>query len=411
LAALPKVTPDPTAGFKGQFAPEFRLVLACVHWPLRPQDSEEIRHLTSQPIDWQWFERILNIHQVLPLAYRSLRAAAPKSIPPELAARLHNDVMLGAHRSLSQAAELVRLVKQFEDRGIEVTALKGVPLSILAYKNPAMRECFDLDLLISPAGVFEAERILLESGYRRISPKARLTPKRWKYHLKYYKDFTYYSEVQGFAVEVHYRLFKSALLPLQSEDEALSTARIPLASSTVTALCGDDLFLYLCVHGAIHAWVILKWLADLGALLSAMTDEDLKRMIARSLRIGAAAELSAALILLHRFLGIDRRSADLPGEADPFVHRIVSFSNLSLTRNDYCQGIEKRPGFGMFLYTLGLRPSWSYRRRCLADNVVYPKDWELIDLPDALFPLYLGLRPFSWLMRHRPSTTLKFRKR
>ena len=375
--------------------------MACIHWPLHAQDSDEIRRLTSQPIDWQWFGRIINVHQVVPLAYRSLRAAAPNSIPPELASKLHDDVMASTRRSLTQAAELARLVKQFEDGGIRVTALKGVPLSILAYENPAMRECLDVDLLISPADVVEAERILLGSDYQRTSPKANLTPKRLKYYSRYYKDFTYYSNAQGFAVELHWRLFKSALMPLQSENDQPSTTRIPLASSGVTTLSDGDLFLYLCLHGALHAWVILKWLADVAALLSAMTDEDLERTIARALRIGAAAELSAALILLYRFLGIDRRSADLPGEADALVNRIVTFSSISLTRNDYCHGIEERPRLRTFLYTLLLRPSWSYRLRCLADNAVYPKDWELIDLPDGLFPLYLGLRPISWLVRGR----------
>ena len=387
-----------------RFAPEFRLVLACVHWPLRALDREEIRRLSAGPIDWDWFVRIIDAHQILPLVYRNLRDAAPNSIPREVASQLHHDVMLDAQRSLAQAAELAKLVKQFEDAGIGVTTLKGVPLSVLAYGNPAMRKCFDLDLVISPSDVFEAERILTRSGYGRTSPRANLTPKRLKYYLKYYKDFTYDSEARGLAVELHWRLFKSAVMPLQSNSDPPSTMRMSLGSSAVTTLSGDDLLLYLCVHGAIHAWAILKWLADLGALLSAMTEEDLTRAIARASRRGGAAEMSAALILLHRFLGIDRRGGDLPGEADATVRRIVKFSTDGLTRNEYCQGLADRPGLQMFVYTFLLRPSWTYRRQCLIDNAVFPKDWELIDLPDALFPLYLGMRPFSWLMRRRLSS-------
>jgi hypothetical protein len=404
LAALPDISATSASEPAERFAPEFRLVLACIHWPLRGQDRDEIQRLTAAPIDWNWFVRIINTHQILPLVYRSLRDAAPNSTPCEVASQLYDGVMLDAQRSLVQAAELVDLVKQFEDAGIRVTTLKGVPLSVLAYGNPAMRKCFDLDLLISPSDVFEAQRILTRSGYGRVSPRANLTPRRLKYYLKYYKDFTYYSEARGLAVELHWRLFKSAVMPLQSDSDPPSTTRISLGSSAVTTLSGDDLLLYLCVHGAIHAWAILKWLADLGALLSAMTDEDMTRAIARASSLGGAAEMGAALILLHRFLGIDRRSEDLPGEADATVRRIVKFSSDGLMRNEYCQRLEDRPGIPMFVYTFLLRPSWTYRGQCLIDNAVFPKDWELIDLPDALFPLYLGIRPFSWLMRRRLSS-------
>ena len=390
----------PSIQTTSRFAPEFQLALACIRWPLSTYDREDILALATAPLDWLWFIRIVRNHQILPLVYRNLREAAAGSMPCDAASTLHSEAMLNARRSLSQAAELVRIVSLLEQAGLGVTTLKGVPLSILAFDDPAMRSCLDIDLLIAPADIFEAERVLLEAGYHKTVPKD-LTPKRLKYYLRYYKDFTYYSNTSGLSIELHWRLFKSAEMPMQSSNDPPSTLPVNLGSQAVEALSGHDLFLYLCVHGAIHAWALLKWLADVGALLNKMTAQGLEEMTARASALEVSAELSAALILLKRLLGLDRSCEGLLRESNPAVRRIVNFSMTRLTANDYCDTLQDAPGIRSFVYTLFLRPSWSYRSGCLIDNAILPKDWELINLPDMLFPLYLGVRPVSWLMRRQ----------
>ena len=49
-------------------------------------------------------------------------------------------------------------------------------------------------------------------------------------------------------------------------EEKYAFARVWAHHATLGA---DDLFAYLCAHGAYHAWFRLKWLADIGALLAA----------------------------------------------------------------------------------------------------------------------------------------------
>ena len=114
------------------------------------------------------------------------------------------------------------------------------------------------------------------------------------------------------------------------------------------------------------------------------------------------AELRATLILMDSFLAVERPSVELPRERDRVVERIVEMAHRLLTTNGYCLEVHRLPRLGMFLYDLRLRSSWRYRSEDLRRSAVFPNDWELIDLPDSLFPLYAAVRPISWLVRHLP---------
>ena len=50
---------------------------------------------------------------------------------------------------------------------------------------------------------------------------------------------------------------------------------VDLGSERIATLPPSRLLLYLCVHGALDGWLRLKWLADIGALVHAMTPEQL----------------------------------------------------------------------------------------------------------------------------------------
>ena len=179
----------------------------------------------------------------------------------------------------------------------------------------------------------------------------------------------------------------------------LRRCRYRLARVPTSTLSPNELFLYLCVHGAIHGWPILIWLADIATMLCVMTVEDLRSIAAIASQRHLMAEFHAALILVDSLLAVERPSIELPRRPDPVTERIVAMSRRLLTTRDYCLEITDLPRFGMFFYDLGIRPSWRFRSEDIQRALVFPDDWDLVDLPDALFPLYAAVRPVSWLMR------------
>ena len=306
-------------------------------------------------------------------------------------------------QSMSQAAELVRVVESVRNAGFEIAALKGLSLSVLAYRNLAMRSPGDIDLLVSETAVFEVEHIIKGLGYSRLEPKTELTPRRLRHYLRYHKHFTYFSQRTGTPLELHWRLFDNITFLKETELKFPLTEPVEVGSAVVNTLSRNELFLYLCVHGAVHGWPILKWLADLGAMLSIMEKDDVSNVVVLAKERGAEAELRAALILVNLFLAVEPPPfAGLPTEMIPVSERIVEMGQRLLTAGDYCLEIHRLPKWAMFLYDLRLRSSWRYWSDDLRRALIHPPDWDQINLPDTLFPLYLFVRPVSWLLRHSP---------
>lgn len=65
----------------------------------------------------------------------------------------------------------------------------------------------------------------------------------------------------------------------------------------------EELFAYLCVHGASSAWFRLKWLTDTAAFLHGRSSEDIEHLYTRSQALGAGRAAGQALLLADAIYG------------------------------------------------------------------------------------------------------------
>jgi hypothetical protein len=179
---------------------------------------------------------------------------------------------------------------------------------------------------------------------------------------------------------------------------------VEVGTRVLKTLARIDLFLYLCVHGAIHRFAILKWIADIAAMLRAMTREEFAQVVARASSLGVTAEMVAALVLIERMLAVSAPCPIVSGKADAQAMRIVEASYAMLSKGESSRTALQLSRIPRLIYRLRLRSRWRYRREQMLGVAIRPADWDVIDLPDALFWLYLGLAPFGWLLRHESST-------
>ena len=135
-------------------------------------------------------------------------------------------------------------------------------------------------------------------------------------------------------VEIHWRLFSSAFMWSESGDEPLSTMSVEVGTRALKTLSRIDLFLYLCVHGAIHRFAILKWIADIAAMLRAMTREQFAQVVARASSLGVIAEMNAALNLIEGMLSVSAPCPIASGKADSQAMWIVEASYATLTKGE-----------------------------------------------------------------------------
>lgn len=375
---------------------EFALVLACVRWPLDPLQGELIHELAQQPLHWPHLLRIVEHHQVTPLVARNLEPCAG-SVPPEIMARLRAEAAANARTCFRNASELAAIAQLFRAHELEFRIFKGAPLAIAAFGDVTLRAAGDIDLLVRVDDLPAADSLLRGLGYLRLETEAQTTPRRMRSYLAHQKDFSYQQPETGSMIDLHWRLFRNPRYPTNGGLEEVGMAWVRMGPEQLPTFSAQCLFLYLCVHGALDGWLRLKWLADVGALLRAASDEDLDSLAEAARARSVATEFGAAVHLCREYLGFDRLPARCLPADSPKVARILRFAGEQMSAHNYCPDRLRVRSTAWLANELSLSGSFRSRTEIIERSLFRPRVWQKISLPDTLFPLYAVLSPFEWL--------------
>jgi hypothetical protein len=242
----------------------------------------------------------VNRQRVAGLAYAAL-GSAEVALPPAIAEKLTAQARRITGRNLSYAAETIRLQRAFEAANIPVLVLKGIALAKLAYGSLQSKDTRDIDLLIAPDNVEAALRLLQSEGYTLSYPADHLSETQRRAVFRYAREVQLSRRDHKLRVELQWRATNNPLL-LKGVDAHSPAQFVRLDDGTsVRTLAQKDLFAYLCVHGAQHAWSRLKWLADLNAL-TVTADGGIEPIYRHAQRVGAAFCAGQALLLCNRLL-------------------------------------------------------------------------------------------------------------
>lgn len=380
--------------------PEFFLVAACCRWPPSEPRTQAIRAAALTSVDWPRLLRIVKQHRVWGLAHDGVaRAGVP--LPAEIARELRAEAVALTQRSLAIAAEVLRLQHRFEEAGVPIILFKGPSLAMLAYGDLSLKHSMDIDILVAAAR-FEAATLVLEkAGYALIEPFRSLTPSQLELLKRYRKDWGFLAQERNMLVELHWKLSYSPLLlghigpdsPVQS---------VGIAQSQFRTFCFEDLFVYLCVHGARHGWAQLSWLADLAALLSARGNRDIESLYRTAQGVGAGRCAGQALLLCERLLGLElpvtlarelQQSAILA-----FLEALVLYAMLGGGAKLERRALSFR-SYGVFLSVFFLGHSWRNALYEFRQRLISASDLMALKLPNWLSWLYPILRLPMWIWR------------
>ncbi len=277
---------------------EFAVAVACCRWTYSGEGADEVRSLAAA-VDWGAFLRTCRRHRVQGLAWHAL-SGLQVPLPTPLQIALSGDARTIADQGLRAARESLRLASAFQSAGVPLLFLKGLAVGKLAYGNPFLKMSSDIDLLVHPADVPRAASIFGELGYRLEVPGEASSLVRWHGSRKE----SVWRGGDRLIVELHGRVAdQPELLPtigVSSPSQMVSIA----PGVDLATLADEELFAYLCVHGASSAWFRLKWITDLGALLRQCDAEDIDRLYARSQQLGADRAAAQALLLAEQLFGI-----------------------------------------------------------------------------------------------------------
>jgi hypothetical protein len=274
---------------------------------------------------------------------------------------------------------------------------------VLAFGNLGLRGSQDIDVLVPYETLPAATALIARAGYRRYDPPPGVSDAQLRLLLPLRKDLGFVHEETGRRIELHWRLFLNP--HAVTEASVMAAPRVvPLTGAAgLRTLSDDDLFAYLCMHGALHWWNRLKWLADVNALMAAAPEGGVERLVRAAEARGAGRAAAQALLLSRRLLG-----TPLPAPLMAALDKIATVRWLEATalRAMTAGGGERDPHDARFGTTRGslstflLSPSWRYRLAELNLHLTNQTDVLTVALPQRLRFLYPLLRLPLWVWRH-----------
>lgn len=385
---------------------ELALVVACCRWPPSLSRIDAVRAAASQPIDWDAFERVVSRHRVVGLVHEGLHQAKIE-VTPGLRARLVKSVLVAGYTALAMGRETLRLQEVFDEAGLPNLSVKGPGLAPLAYGTLGIKQSSDIDLLITPDSAAAARRLLVKLGYE-VSMPGEFGNVRAFNDLKFAR-FVQFAQEAGFLnstlnvrVDLHWRLDNNSVL-LPGVSALSETQAVGLANRGLRTLKDDELFAYLCVHGARHGWARLKWLADLNAFLARREPTQIEQLYRHAVNLEARRPAGAALLLCRKLLGLtlpDRLLGELC--ADPFVRQLMANSLHCITYRRGEAEFSRYTTAGMRVFfshfILASKPDYFWKE--MHRKLVHPVDAARIMLPQRLTFLFYLLRFPMWLWRN-----------
>jgi hypothetical protein len=382
---------------------ELRLILSCLRVSAGQDCGPQIRALSERVEDWGKLMRLAERHRVIPFVYKGLKSAKEVKIPKDLLTDLKKGSQLNSQSVLVKSAQLVQIIKHFQAAGVSVLPFKGPTTAMLAYGDVGLRHFSDLDIMVAPNHLWEAERILFDQGFRRTIPHFEMTCKQWPVFFRNTHHLVYVHFASELRVDLHWRFGENRyLFPIGFDDLWRDRQILQLGGVSIPTFGNEHTMLLLCTHGANHTWLALFWLNDVARLAAQKSIIDWPKLMKISKRMGTNRMLAEGLILSCLLLGspLPEHIKDWAATDKGAVrHMKISFQRMSSF--DHCSYKPfTRSYFSNMFHGILLRkdPRYSlvFATRILTAG---QEKWERSPLLAAFIPFYTAVRGIRWFLR------------
>jgi hypothetical protein len=382
-------------------APAFRLMfatswLAPPNW--RQNQESAIREAVAANLDWAEYIRLVDRHRTPALSCAALKRIPDLKIPPSAVQQLQKRSDACRMQAIRNSLLLAEVLKLFARAAIPAMPLKGPILSHDLYADVGLRHSKDLDIACTVDDLARAQTCLEEAGWEHDSLWTPPTPRLWQSMLRHDQELAFTHPQTRVHLEIHWRDQWGALNLAQ--DRWTRSSPSLWQQSPYQAMHPVDRTLYLCGHGADHAWTRAKWLGDL-ARIHAEGSVDWQAVLLEARRLHQERALLACLLLLQQLYALPLPNlAGDPWQALPTFLLAQPLQILqSCEEPDVSGASTTLPNFlRHHRYNRLLHPHKPLRRS-LAEMLYSRPDHHRLPLPDSLFWAYAPLRPILWFWR------------
>lgn len=380
----PVTRTEPTAGL----IPEMRLLLACARRQMRPPHRQRACTAIARGVDWDRVILLADAHGVLPLL-AGHATNGDVDVPAAPLDRLRERATANARHSLKLAAELVTVVRACAEHHIALLPLKGPVLAQSIYGSVALRQIRDLDFLVHEADLPPVIRVLEKLGYGMDR-----APDAWSRRSTHHVAGRHPTE--RVRIELHHCL----VMPRGRRRWSLETFAPRLITKdfmgvTILAFSAEDELVYLCEHGAGHAWSRLEWVVTVAELMRSHV-HDWERVWTWAGQWNAVRRVRAGMMLANEL--IDERSDQGQAGTDAWA----SAANRAAVQRLIDEPTRiKATAFESLAYQFRTDSTAAGRLVRAWKTLIVPTadDAVEIELPRRLWALHYLVRPFRLLRR------------
>lgn len=324
---------------------------------------------------------------VAPLIYRNLKGL--EGVPPDVAERLKNIYLRSVRDNLHHARETVRILRMLGEAGIEAIPLKGSIASEMLLGDPGLYPAGDIDILVRPADLERAKRLLMAHGYDKGGDTREMDLLRTDYHL--------ILSGETYAVELHWNLVKR-YFSIPPEFWWEETGKRSYEGLEITVLSPGRYMLYTIFRLFSHGFRPLKFFLLPAALAeSEEMERDWRNLLFYARKFRMERLTFFTLRLMHDLLG-----SKVPGSVPE--REIGGYGFLKRRIISALMNGTARIHIGMALYSLLLDTPLDILRVLL--KRVFPEASEIrlrYGLPEKSKKLviFYFLNPFLFLLRKR----------
>ncbi len=350
-------------------------------------DLVKIRQLLDKGVHGATLLDLAAHHGVRPSLLRALSDLSWHAVPPGLREELETFRHRQMLRSLSVAAELAELAAAFAVSAIEFATFKGPVLALQLYGDLALREYADIDIIVPPGHLEQAEEVLARRGYRNTQGDRAFRDA----FLRHQRQYAFTRQGAAASIDLHWDFCGQRLpFPVRPSEIWPALTRVVIGGTPVPTIGGEELALLLAGHGTKEAWYSVGWICDFAMVVERMRKLDWSTIHARARRNGSGVSILLACALAETLLQVP-----VPAALAAALDRERSVLRLA---GDIAQRLRVQ------VPTDGPRPNLHDLLLCdrVGDKVrvtiatamtCTPSDYEAFPLPPALWPAYRVTRP------------------
>ena len=377
-----------------KYSPDLEHKLVFIALSLDRSKDNRIFEILEHTLDWSLVLQIALQNGVFPLVHRKIMAFAEKQMPLEEIMRWKKLFQANTQNNFRLTWKLIEFIKLLLNNGVTCVVLKGPIYALEAYRDLALRQYSDLDILIHQSDFLKVGEILEQFGY---VPTIKLDTGQKKFQLRSNNHFLY--SFQGDIFEVHWDILPPWSISHFTQEQVWSNI-IPkiILEQEVYTLSPEDTILYICAHGAKHGWSQLKWIVDLAYLSQYFNEIEWLPLLKHAKQFGLYRQVCLGLLL-----AINLVDAEIPNKV---------LNQLNFNRSDQklasqvLKSLSKLPDNRSQIsdykfYWMSL-DRWQDRLRYIFSLIFIPEetDWKKISLPENLYSAYYFLRPLRLLYKY-----------